>query len=149
MNPTTSTSPRRRVRAHSRRWPAGQLASANAARRTTSERETGGRPDEQDVQRNRTAMLAKAPTDAVRRALSLTPMSPDERTVLWAMTPAERVEAMCAGELALVQLCKWTSRRPLEVPLLGGEFSWIVMKTPEWAEAGDAHSTAGDAGSTT
>ena len=25
--------------------------------------------------------------------------------------------------------------RPHEVPLLGGEFAWIAMRTPEWAEA--------------
>jgi hypothetical protein len=30
--------------------------------------------------------------------------------------------------------------RQHEVPLLGGEFAWIVMRTPEWADAVDERS---------
>jgi hypothetical protein len=33
------------------------------------------------------------------------------------------------------QLCQWSSRAQHEVPLLGGEFAWIVMRTADWAEA--------------
>ena len=29
------------------------------------------------------------------------------------------------------QLCQWSSRAQHEVPLLGGEFAWIAMRTPE------------------
>lgn len=43
------------------------------------------------------------------------------------------------GELSFAQLREWSSLRPDEVPKLGGEFAWIVMRTPEWAEA---HQTA-------
>jgi hypothetical protein len=50
------------------------------------------------------------------------------------MTAAERVSAMWRGQLTRHQLSKWSSREPQEVPLLGGEFAWIVMRTPEWAE---------------
>jgi hypothetical protein len=53
---------------------------------------------------------------------------------LWAMTRDERIAAMWRGELSLHQLCQWSSRAQHEVPLLGGEFAWIVMRTPEWAE---------------
>ena len=57
---------------------------------------------------------------------------------LWAMSPADRVAAMWRGELTLFQLTRWSSRAPHEVPLLGGEFAYIVMQTPEWAESADA-----------
>jgi hypothetical protein len=57
---------------------------------------------------------------------------------LWAMSPADRIAAMWRGDLTLFQLTSWSSRAPNEVPLLGGEFAYIVMRTPEWAEAADA-----------
>ena len=59
---------------------------------------------------------------------------------LWAMSPADRIAAMWRGDLTLFQLTSWSSRAPNEVPLLGGEFAYIVMRTPEWAESGDAAS---------
>lgn len=58
---------------------------------------------------------------------------------VWSMTAHERVEAMWAGRLTLSQLCVWSSRRPSEVPRLGGEFAWIAIRTPEWADAVDLH----------
>jgi hypothetical protein len=61
----------------------------------------------------------------------------DAFRALWAMTRDERIAAMWRGELSLRQLCQWSSRAQHEVPLLGGEFAWIVMRTPDWAEAGD------------
>jgi hypothetical protein len=70
-----------------------------------------------------------------RRAQKRQPIGADEELrALWAMTPAQRVTAMWRGQLTRHQLSKWTSRMPHEVPLLGGEFAWIVMRTPEWAE---------------
>jgi hypothetical protein len=59
----------------------------------------------------------------------------EELHTLWAMTRAERITAMWRSELTLRQLCQWSSRAQHEVPLLGGEFAWIAMRTPEWAEA--------------
>jgi hypothetical protein len=58
----------------------------------------------------------------------------DAYRALWAMTRDERIAAMWRGELNLRQLCQWSSRAQHEVPLLGGEFAWIVMRTPDWAE---------------
>jgi hypothetical protein len=59
----------------------------------------------------------------------------DAYRALWAMTRDERIAAMWRGELTTRQLCQWSSRaQPPEVPLLGGEFAWIAMRTPEWAE---------------
>jgi hypothetical protein len=59
---------------------------------------------------------------------------------LWAMSSIERVAAMWRGDLTLYQLSRWSSRAQHEVPLLGGEFAWIVMRTPEWAESADDRS---------
>ena len=62
---------------------------------------------------------------------------PDKLRALWGMTAAERIAAMWNGELTLRQLCHWSSRRPDEVPLLAGEFAWIVIRKPDWAEASE------------
>lgn len=67
---------------------------------------------------------------------TLSPPSREQLVIsLWRMTAAERVAAMWRRELTPLQLLRWSSRRPQEVPLLGGEVAWIVMDTPEWAEA--------------
>ena len=61
----------------------------------------------------------------------------DESRALWAMSRSERIAAMWRSQLTTRQLSQWSSRTPHEVPLLGGEFAWIAMRTPEWAEATD------------
>jgi hypothetical protein len=58
----------------------------------------------------------------------------DAFRALWAMTRDERIAAMWRSELTLRQLCQWSSRAQHEVPLLAGEFAWIAMRTPDWAE---------------
>jgi len=50
------------------------------------------------------------------------------------MTRDQRIAAMWRGELSTRQLCQWSSRAQHEIPLLGGEFAWIVIRTPDWAE---------------
>ena len=77
---------------------------------------------------NRTALALNIPLGETRE---------QQLDALWAMTPAERIGAMWRGDLTLYQLARWSSRAQHEVPLLGGEFAWIVMRTPEWAEAAD------------
>ena len=67
--------------------------------------------------------------------------SAEDSAALWAMTPAERIEAMWAGRLTLSQLTEWSGRRPDEVPRLGGELAYIVMRTPEWDEPRVVHNT--------
>ncbi|HEX8745179.1 MAG TPA: hypothetical protein VF712_18785 [Thermoleophilaceae bacterium] len=74
---------------------------------------------------------------ALQRQLALQEQREQQSAALWRMSPLERERAMWAGELSLRQLCEWSARRPQEVPKLGGEFAWIVMTTPEWAEAAD------------
>jgi hypothetical protein len=60
-----------------------------------------------------------------------------ELDALWAMTAQQRIDAMWAGQMSLSQLTEWTARRPREVPLLGREWAWIEMRTPEWADANE------------
>jgi hypothetical protein len=59
---------------------------------------------------------------------------PDALAALWAMTPDERIAAMWRGELTLFQLSKWSSARLDEVPTIGGEFAYHVIRDPEWCE---------------
>ena len=77
---------------------------------------------------SRTARALNIPVDEARQL---------QLDALWAMSPAQRVAAMWRGDLTLFQLTRWSSRASHEVPLLGGEFAYIVMRTPEWAETAD------------
>jgi hypothetical protein len=70
----------------------------------------------------------------LKSALSAAPRSEAEIQQLWQMSRSARVTAMWRGQLTLAQLRTWSSHRPSEVPLLGGEFGWIIMRTPDWAE---------------
>jgi hypothetical protein len=81
---------------------------------------------------NRTALALNIPLGETRE---------QQLDALWAMTPAERIGAMWRGDLTLYQLARWSSRAQHEVPLLGGEFAWIVMRTPEWDEPRVARDT--------
>jgi len=87
-------------------------------------------PQQTTQPRNRTALALNIPIDAREQQLD----------ALWAMSSTERVAAMWRGDLTLYQLSRWSSRAQDEVPLVGGEFAWIVMRTPEWAEAADERS---------
>ena len=42
------------------------------------------------------------------------------------MTPEQRLEAMFRGEFTYAQLGHWSARYPHEVPMVNGEFWWIV-----------------------
>jgi hypothetical protein len=53
---------------------------------------------------------------------------------LWQMTVPERIAAMRRGELTYEQLAAWSARHPDQVPMVHGEFEWIIAKTPEAAE---------------
>ncbi len=106
---------------------------ADAARRQTGPDQA---PDPQGA-----TMPQRATPTASRTAPALSIPVGDARDqqldALWAMTPADRVAAMWGGDLTLFQLSRWSSGAQHEVPLLGGEFAWIVMRTPEWADAAD------------
>lgn len=69
--------------------------------------------------------------------------SPGAETALWALGPDERVAAMWSGELTLFQLTRWAAKAPDEVPRLGGEFAFLVMRDPEWCEPSHPVRSAG------
>jgi hypothetical protein len=63
------------------------------------------------------------------------PASADERRkMFWRLSPLERVALMRAGELTLEECCQWAARAPYEVPVVNGEFEFIVAVTPEACE---------------
>jgi len=53
---------------------------------------------------------------------------------LWELTPSERVTAMRCGELTLEQCAAWAALYPEQVPLIDGEFEYLVAFTPEVCE---------------
>lgn len=54
---------------------------------------------------------------------------------LWDKTREERIEAFYGGEFNLRDCLEWASRRPEEPPRApDGEFLFIAVKTPEWAD---------------
>jgi hypothetical protein len=53
---------------------------------------------------------------------------------LWQMTVPERIAAMRRGELTYEQLAAWSARHPDQLPVIHGEFEWIIAKTPEACE---------------
>lgn len=53
---------------------------------------------------------------------------------LWQMTPAQRVAAMRRGELTYEQLAAWSARYPDQIPILQGEYLWLIAHTPEVCE---------------
>jgi hypothetical protein len=71
------------------------------------------------------------------KALSPCALGEHESDDLWALTRTQRQQAMWNGALTLFQLREWTGRAPAEIPTLGREFAWIVMRTPEWDEIAD------------
>jgi hypothetical protein len=59
------------------------------------------------------------------------------------MTPEQRLEAMFRGEFTYAQLGHWSARYPHEVPIVNGEFWWIVAHLDDVLEPDEplAHPT--------
>lgn len=53
---------------------------------------------------------------------------------LWQLSVPQRIAAMRRGEMTYEQLAAWSARYPDQVPMVHGEFEWIIAKTPEAAE---------------
>ena len=85
-----------------------------------------------------TATVPSTPPPSHRERRDGHSSAEEEYLALWAMSRSERIAAMWRSKLTMRQLSKWSSRAPDEVPLLGGDFAWIAMRTPEWAEAASA-----------
>ena len=62
------------------------------------------------------------------------------------MTPAERADAMRAGDLTLEQLTAWSARHPEQVAQLNGEFAWLTAlsaRALQMSSAGCARRSSG------
>jgi hypothetical protein len=44
---------------------------------------------------------------------------------MWAMRPAERIQAALEGRFTLGEMLRWASRRPSEPPLVDGEWFFL------------------------
>jgi hypothetical protein len=121
-----------------RRAHAG-TSTANRRRRPKASREYLARRDMPETRFTSPATGADGdgPSPQIRTSRKKDLDSCEEFRALWEMTREERIEAMWRSQLTIRQLCQWSSRAQHEVPLLGGEFAWIAMCTPEWAEAGN------------
>ena len=67
---------------------------------------------------------------AIPRPASLA-IDPERLERMWAMTQAQRRQAAQRGQLSLGEMLKWASRRPREVPIVGGEFFFITAYLAE------------------
>ena len=52
-------------------------------------------------------------------------VDPERLEQMWAMRPAERIEAALQGRFTLGEMLRWASRRPNEVPIIDGDFFFI------------------------
>jgi hypothetical protein len=75
--------------------------------------------------------------DSLNAVVAGTPEQQAASAALWARTAEERVAAMWRRELSPLQLTEWSRRAPREVPLVNGEFAYIVMTLVDWIEASD------------
>ena len=66
------------------------------------------------------------------------PTREEAKRRLWQLTRDERVQAMRSGRMPLWLCLHWASRAPHEVPLIGNEWEFIAIFTPEVAEVDDA-----------
>ena len=53
-------------------------------------------------------------------------VDPERRRRMWAMTPAQRLQAAQEGQLSLGEMQRWAALAPREVPLVNGEFFFIA-----------------------
>ncbi len=61
---------------------------------------------------------------AIPCVASLT-VDPDRLAQMWAMTPAQRLQAAQRGRLTLGEMLRWSARFPNEAPLVDGDFFFI------------------------
>ena len=76
---------------------------------------------------------------AARRAVHIQ-LSEEDKAVLWAMTVEQR-DHRDVGRRAAATANSWNGLKPAptKFPSLGGEFAWLMMFTPEFADAAEQH----------
>ena len=75
--------------------------------------------------RTRTRTSTTTHRQAIPRVASLR-VDADRTRRMWAMAPAERVQAAQQGQLSLGEMLQWARRAPHEVPIIDGEFFFIT-----------------------
>ena len=80
-------------------------------------------------------MRSLKPT-AVADGAAAAPLPEQERRErLWGMTAPERTAAFYRGELTFGDCLAWARRFPREPPLAAdGEYLFIAVRTPDWAD---------------
>jgi len=51
---------------------------------------------------------------------------PERLARMWAMTPAQRLQAAQTGRLTLAEMLAWARRAPNEIPVVDGEWFFIT-----------------------
>ena len=67
-------------------------------------------------------------------ALPLSGRSPKRLELLSLLSADEQLDALRDERFSLSEWCAFSRRRPHHVALLGGEFAFIALSTPEWCE---------------
>src|SRR4051794_39015997 len=81
------------------------------------------------------ASPARVLTPTVEAALAVAADEAAKRERLWRMTRDQRRAAFYRGELTLGDCLAWARRHPNEPPLAAdGEYLFIAVRTPEWAD---------------
>jgi len=52
-------------------------------------------------------------------------IDPERLEQMWAMRPAERIQAAIEGKFTLGEMLRWASRHPAEPPLVDGEWFFL------------------------
>ena len=65
-------------------------------------------------------------------------VDPERIERMWAMRPADRIQAAHEGRFTLGEMLRWASRFPSEVELVGGEFWFITAYLADAAAEDDS-----------
>lgn len=76
--------------------------------------------------RTRTRTSTSAREEALARRVTSLRVNAGRARRMWAMQPAERVQAAEQGQLSLGEMLQWARRAPYEVPVVDGEFFFIA-----------------------
>ena len=77
------------------------------------------------------------PTTSTRTPLPAASLNvdPERLAQMWQLTPDQRVLEFQRGHFTLGEMLRWSARRPLDVPLINGEFFFLASFTAD-AEPG-------------
>lgn len=80
---------------------------------------------------------AHAHTRAAIPATASLRVDPERLQQLWAMRPAERIQAALEGRFTLGEMLRWVSRFPSEPPVIDGEWFFISAYLADSSSCGE------------